>query len=97
MFFNMKAELLIDERHRLSARSFVEIVVWRLPRRLPGSDHRFKYRLALVIDGICALRYDNEAGKGDHRHVREAEEPYDFTGPDSLLADFWRDVEKWRR
>ena len=97
MFSNMKAELLIDERHRLSACSFVEIVVWRLPRRLPGSDHRFKYRLALVIDGICVLRYDNEAGKGDHRHVREAEEPYDFTGPDSLLADFWRDVEKWRR
>ena len=97
MFSNMKAELLIDERHRLSAHSFVEIVVWRLPRRLPGSDHRFKYRLVLVIDGICALRYDNEAGKGDHRHVREAEEPYDFTGPDSLLADFWRDVEKWRR
>jgi hypothetical protein len=46
---------------------------------------------------FCALRYDNEAGKGDHRHVREAEEPYDFTGPDALLADFWRDVEKWRR
>ena len=30
-----------------------------------------KYRLALVVDGLCVLRYDNETGKGDHRHIRE--------------------------
>ena len=93
----MGAELLIDERHVLDARAFVEIVVWRLPRASRGSTHRFKYRLALVVDGICVLRYDNEAGKGDHRHVRNREERYRFTDPDTLLADFWRDVEQWRR
>ena len=97
MFSNMRAELLIDERHVLDARAFVEIVIWRLPRAARGSKHRFKYRLALVIDGICVLRYDNEAGKGDHRHVRDAEELYDFADPDTLLADFWREVEEWRR
>jgi hypothetical protein len=43
------------------------------------------------------LRYENEASKGNHRHVREAEESYGFTDPDALLADFWRDVEDWRR
>ncbi len=43
------------------------------------------------------LRYDNEAGKGDHRHVRDNEESYAFVDPDALLADFWRDVEEWRR
>jgi hypothetical protein len=32
------------------------------------------------------------AGKGDHRHVRNAEEAYRFTDPDTLLADFWREV-----
>ena len=93
----MTAELLIDERHVLDARAFVEIVVWRLPRRTRGSTHLFKYRLALVVDGVCVLRYDNEAGKGDHRHVRDAEKPYDFTDPDALLADFWREVDDWRR
>src|SRR5271156_5684049 len=92
----MKAELLLDERHVLNARSFVEIVIWRLPRPSRGSGHRFKYRLALVADGDCILRYDNEAGKGDHRHVADIEEPYGFTDPDTLLADFWRDIEKWR-
>src|SRR5712692_9048 len=42
----MEAELLIDERHVLGARAFVEIVVWRVPYPLRGSNHRFKYRLA---------------------------------------------------
>lgn len=93
----MKAELLIDERHVLDIRTFVEIVVWRLPRPARGSAHQFKYRLALIADGVCVLRYDNEAGKGDHRHVDDAEEPYDFTAPEALVVDFWRDVEKWRR
>jgi hypothetical protein len=93
----MKAEPLIDERHVLDEDTFVEIVVWRLPRPARGSSHRFKYRLALVRGGICVLRYDNEAGKGDHRHVRNVEEPYAFADTDTLLADFWRDVEIWSR
>jgi hypothetical protein len=93
----MSAEPLINERHVLDTETFVEIVVWRLPRPLRGSRHRFKYRLALVHDGVCVLRYDNEADKGDHRHVRELETPYAFKDAEALLADFWRDVEKWRR
>lgn len=93
----MKAELLMDERHVLDTCAFVEIVVWRLPRPARGSIHRFKYRLALVVNSICVLRYDNEVGKGDHRHVQDIEEPYDFTDPDTLLVDFWREVEEWRR
>jgi hypothetical protein len=40
------------------------------------------------------LRYDNEAGKGDHRHLRDAQQRYHFTAPETLLADFWRDVEE---
>lgn len=88
----MRAELLIDERHVLSDNTFVEIVVWRVPRPVRGSRHRLKYRLALVRDGMCLLRYDNEAGKGDHRHLGDAERRYTFTDADSLLADFWRHV-----
>ena len=88
----MRAELLIDERHVLSDNTFVEIVVWRVPRPVRGSRHRLKYRLALVRDGMCLLCYDNEAGKGDHRHLGDAERRYTFTDADLLLADFWRDV-----
>ena len=93
----MKAELLVNERHVLDARTFVEIVVWRLDRPVRGSIHRFKYRLALVVDSVCILRYDNEAGKRDHRHIGSAETGYKFVDSETLLADFWNDVEAWRR
>ena len=76
---------------------FVEIVIWRLDRPVRGSIHKFKYRLALVADSVCVLRYDNEAGKGDHRHIGRAENSYQFADPETLLADFWNDVEDMER
>lgn len=91
----MRAELLLDERHIVAEGAFVEIVVLRLPRPSHGSAHSFKYRLALVVGGECVLRYDNEAGKGDHRHIYGAEAPYAFDGYERLLADFWTEAEKW--
>lgn len=92
----MEAELLFRKREVLSEAAFVEMVIWRVPDPVRGSGHGFKYRLALVVDGVCLLRYDNEAGKGDHRHVGECEVPYLFTDLPTVLADFWKDVEKWR-
>ena len=92
----MRAELLFDERHVLDIGMFVEIVVWRVPRPLRGSPHLFKYCLALIVDGNCVLRYDNEAGKGDHCHIGKTERRYKFTNPDILLTDFWNDVDRWR-
>jgi hypothetical protein len=91
----MKAELLLRER-RIMGFGFVEAVVWMLPQPLSGSTHAFKYRLAYVVSGECVLRYDNEAGKGDHRHVGNRETPYDFVWPDRLLDDFFADVAAWK-
>ena len=91
----MKAELLLHERHQLRENAFVELRIWRVPSAVRGSAHIYKYSLAYVVSGRCVLRYDNEAGKGDHRHVGDAETPYEFTSPDQLLADFWSDVDRW--
>ena len=91
---NMPAEPLLDERHVLSEAAFVELVVWRVPAPARGSQHEYRYRLALVLDGECVLRYDNEAGKGDHRHVRDKEHEYRFKNAEQLLVDFWGDVEE---
>jgi hypothetical protein len=41
------------------------------------------------------LRYDNERGKGDHRHSTTTEEPYVFLTPDRLMSDFEADVARW--
>jgi hypothetical protein len=93
---NMNAKLMLNERHTHAETAFVEMVVWRLPAPLAASGHAFKYRLALVVNGTCVLRYDNEAGKGDHKHLGEKEIPYRFISPQALLEDFWHDVDNWR-
>jgi hypothetical protein len=66
----------------------------QLPRKLRGSTHSYKYRLALVKRGICVVRYDNEAGKGDHRHIGQKQEPYRFTDLDTLIRDFRESVKE---
>ena len=40
--------------------------------------------------------YDNERGKGDHRHYREREETYAFKDIETLIADFLADVRRER-
>lgn len=92
----MKATLLLKDRVIVDRNSFASLLVWRLPQPLKGSTHLYKYGLAYVVRSVCVLRYDNEHGKGDHRHVSDIETPYAFTTPEQLMADFWSDVDRWR-
>ena len=92
----MTARLMLNERHILAENAFVEMVVWLLFAPLSKSRHSYKYRLALIVAGNCVVRYDNESGKGDHKHIGDNEAPYVFISPKALLDDFWNDVEKWR-
>jgi hypothetical protein len=62
---------------------------------LPGCAHPYKYRLFCgKADGSCIVRYDNERGKGDHRHVADKEEPYLFSTLLKLVEDFETDTER---
>jgi hypothetical protein len=91
----MKAVPLLRRRVVVAPDAFIEAVVWQVPEPVPPSSHGFKYRLAYVVGGRCVLRYDNERGKGDHRHTETAEEDYAFTTPDQLMADFQADIARW--
>jgi hypothetical protein len=91
----MKAVELLRQRIVYTEKSFAELVLWRVPEPLAGSNHGFKYRLAYVVDGECVLRYDNEASKGDHRHFGGKESNYAFSTPEKLIADFQRDIARW--
>ena len=91
----MKAMLLARTREIRDDGSIVEVVVWVLPEPLPPSSHSFKYRLFYGAGSICRVRYDNERGKGDHRHIGEYEYVYDFTTVEQLLDDFERDIANW--
>ena len=93
---NMRARLLVDQRIILSGHEFAEIIVWEVPAPLRGSGHDLKYRLAFVVNGECVMRYDNEAGNGDHRHAGGQERAYRFESIEKLLADFERDIARWR-
>lgn len=93
----MKATELLRRRIAYSDVAFAELVLWQLPVPIPGSTHSYKYRLAYVLRGVCVLRYDNESGKGDHRHFRSEESRYTFVGVEELLAAFQRDIERINR
>ena len=71
MMSNMPAELLLDERHVISESAFAELVIWRVSAPVRASRHEYRYRLALVVDGKCVLRYDNEAGRAVARRFLE--------------------------
>lgn len=71
----------------------VEMVVWRVPQPVPPSGHAFKYRLVFVRNAIRVVGYDNERGKGDHKHLREVQSAYLFLDIETLVHDFLADVE----
>jgi len=92
----MNAKQLVKRRVNVAENAFADIVIWQVPKPVPGSWHLFKYRMAFVASGECVLRYDNEAGKGDHRHAGTLEETYTFSNPRQLMADFFDDIARWR-
>ena len=75
--------------------SIVEIVIWELLEPLPLCKHRYKYRLCYGAGGASRVRYDNERGKGDHRHIGDEESDYAFSTVEQPLDDFERDIAHW--
>jgi hypothetical protein len=93
----MPARLIIRERLVYPDGDLVEMVVWELPEPAPPSRHRFKYRLVYVRNGRRMFGYDNERGKGDHRHLFDQETEFDFLSIDLLVDAFVAEVEQLRR
>jgi len=74
----------------------MEMVLWLVPEPLAGSRHHYKYRLYYGRGGRRVVGYDNERGKGDHRHRRGREEAYRFSDVEQLMRDFLADVAEER-
>ncbi len=91
----MPAALIARAKEFRDDGSIIEFVNWELSESLTPSTHSYKYRLYYGAAGVCRVRYDNERGKGDHRHLGEREAAYNFTTLEQLLADFERDVNGW--
>lgn len=87
-----KAKLLHKFRQAYGD-GIIEGVVWEVPTPVPPSEHPYKYRLVYIVAGERVIGYDNERGKGDHKHMGVLEVSYVFKNVPTLLADFKRDLE----
>jgi Family of unknown function (DUF6516) len=72
--------------------AIAELKIWALPEPVLGSAHRLKYSLYYGQAGHRLVGYDNERGKGDHRHYGDRQESYAFATVEQLIADFENDV-----
>ncbi len=92
----MKARLIFHDKVTFPDGAILEVVLWELPYKAQNQRHGFKYRLHYGLPGKTLVRYDNEKGKGDHRHIEDREERYTFKDVETIRADFIRDVESIR-
>src|SRR6202158_5645907 len=91
-----KAKLLFQERIDYDDGAIVEMMLWRVPSPVAPSAHSLKYSLFYGRRGVRDVGYDNERGKGDHRHFQGVETPYVFSTTERLMTDFWSDVQTLR-
>ncbi|WP_424193384.1 toxin-antitoxin system TumE family protein [Ampullimonas aquatilis] len=96
MNVSTKATLLYADKAVLPDGCIIELRIWQLPSPDPERAHGLKYSLFYGCEGRRIVGYDNERGKGDHRHLGATETPYTFTTVEQLIADFLVDVEKER-
>ena len=90
----MKAKQIFYDKAVLPDNSIVEMIIWQLPKPSPERPHGLKYSLFYGYDGLRIVGYDNERGKGDHKHFGEVESHYRFVSVEKLVADFLIDVER---
>ena len=94
----MVERLLYWEKYIYSDGAIREMVLWQLPNKTLDRPHGLKYRLYYGLgDRTSLVRFDNESGKGDHKHVGSQEESYRFVDVETLVADFLAEIEKARR
>jgi hypothetical protein len=95
MIANMDAVLVHYEKAHFDGGLILETVIWQVPEPVGGSIHHYKYRFFFGTAGRRLIGYDNERGKGDHRHHGDDEEPYVFISRERLLEDFFAEVEQY--
>ena len=91
------ATLILHRKRRFDDGAISEMKLWLVAGPVRGARHGFKYSLFYGREGQRLVGYDNEPGKEDHRHYGDREEPYQFTTPKRLIADFVADVRTARR
>lgn len=92
----MYVRLILDSKTVLADGRIIQRRVWQLAAPTNDRPYGLKFSLYCGRYGKTIVRYDNEAGKGAHKHTgpNEREEQYDFVSLVKLLMDFQRDIEE---
>jgi hypothetical protein len=85
---NMPAQLITCFKNVTTDGAILELVIWKVPRPVPPTEHGYKYRAVYVVNGVRVVGFDNERGKGDHCHRDGVEQPYVFISVEQLIEDF---------
>jgi hypothetical protein len=91
-----KSVLLVHRKERNTEGHITEIKIWSVPVS-EHTPHGLKYSFVYIVNGLRVIGYDNERGKGDHRHINGLELPYSFSTPSQLMSDFQADLEAWQK
>jgi hypothetical protein len=83
-----KAEKILEVRNEFRDGTILVVRVWRVPSPVPPSANGFKYSFFYGRPGERLVLFDNERGKGDHKHIREVESSYCFETIEQLTTDF---------
>ena len=89
------SELIFHEKRTLSEKELVEIKIWKIPKSKDFPD-MVKYSFAYIKNKERILGYDNERGKGHHRHYKDEETKMEFKDPETLLEQFKKEIKKLR-
>jgi len=92
----MKAVLAFHDKQVLPDGAIVEMKIWEVASPVVGSAHKLKYSLFYGADGKRLVGYDNERGKGGHRHIEDRQKRYVFKTVELLMADFLADMRRLR-
>lgn len=90
-----KASLIIHDKEFDACGNIIEIRLWSVPPE-PERPYGIKYSLVYIVDGLRVVGYDNERGKGDHKHIDSVEYDYRFVSYKKLKLDFLAAVAEWK-
>jgi hypothetical protein len=90
------ADLIFEDKQVLEDGSIIEMRIWQVPSPVPPATHIFKYSLFYGRSGELSVLFDNERGKGDHKHIGDVEGAYHFESPEQLIEDFKATVREAR-
>lgn len=92
----MDADLLFYRKNIEPNGDIIEMKIWKVPYT-KDRFHGLKYSLVYVKEGKRIIGYDNAEGKGDHKHYKGREYTYHFKDIETLIEDFYSDVNKQKR